>query len=201
MASRSQAAWNACVRDLSHALVRPLMPAFIAPLVGFVIGIGFAWAAADELSKAGAFAPRPLTVVALFALLVFAPACAYFLAFEGDWAFAYLLDTRKVPSAVDLALVLLDAASVLVGFLVAAPRARARKILPVLSIAGVPALVAMVAVVAMTSRLSVQATYAQFHGDFGTRGVSGSALGYGLLWMNGLLVMAIGWNTRVLRKL
>lgn len=177
------------------------MPAFIGPLVGFVIGIVFAWAAADELGKAGTFAPRPLTVVGLFATLVYAPACAYFLAFEGDWAFAYFLDTRKVPSAVDLALVLLDAVSVLVGYVVAAPRAKARKLLPLLSIAGGPALLAIVAVVAMTSRLSVQASYAQFHGDFGTRAVSGTALGYGLLWMNGILVMAVGWNTRVLRKL
>lgn len=177
------------------------MPALIAPLVGFLIGIGFAWAAASELTKAGTFAPRALMVVALFAFLVFAPACAYFLAFEGDWAYAYFLDTRKLPSAVDLGLVLLDAVSVLVGFVVAAPRARARKLLPLLSIAGVPALLVMIAVVAMTSRLSVQASYAQFHGDFGTRAVSGSALGYALLWMNGLVAAAVIWNARVLRGL
>lgn len=177
------------------------MPAFIAPLVGFVIGIGFAWAAADELAKAGTYARRPLTVVALFATLVYAPSCAYFLAFEGDWAFAYFLDTRTVPSAVDLTLVLLDAASVMLGFLVGAPRARARKLVPLLSIAGGPALLAMVAILAMTSRLSVQASYAQFHGDFGTRAVSGSALGYGLLWMNGVIAVAVAWNARVLRGL
>lgn len=179
------------------------MPAFLAPLVGFVIGAGFAWASADELKKAHPswIAPRALAVVSLFAVLLYAPACAYFLVFEGDWAYAYFVDTRKLPSAVDLGLVLLDAASVLIGFFAAAPRARARKLLPVLSMAGVPALLALIVAVALISRLSVHASYAQFHGDFGTRAVSGSALGYGLLWMNGLLVAAIGWNTRVLRRL
>lgn len=179
------------------------MPAFLAPLVGFVIGAGFAWAAADELKRAHPswIAPRALAVVTLFAVLLYAPACAYFHVFEGDWAYAYFVDTRKLPSAVDLALVLLDAASVLIGFFAAAPRARARKLLPVLSMASVPAILALVVAVALLSRLSVHASYAQFHGDFGTRAVSGSPLGYGLLWMNGLLVAAIAWNARVLRRL
>lgn len=177
------------------------MPAFIAPLVGFLIGTGFAWASADELGKAGTFAPRPLAIVALFAFLVFAPACAYFLAFEGDWAFAYFIDSRNVPSAVDLGLVLLDGFSVLFGFLVSAPKAKAKKFSSILSIAGGPFALGLATALVLGSRFGIHATYAQFHGDFGTRAVSGSALGYALLWMNGVVAVAVAWNARALRRL
>lgn len=176
------------------------MPAFIAPLVGFIIGIGLAWAAADRLAKGGSFAPRPLAIVILFAALLYTPACAYFLAFEGDWAYAYFIDTRKLPSAIDLALAILNGLSVIIGYMVAAPKARARRLVPLLSMAAAPALAAAIALIALKSRLSVQASFAQFHGDFGTKAVSGSALGYGLLWMNAVIAIGVAWNARVLRR-
>lgn len=179
------------------------MPGPIAPLVGFVIGVALAWAAGDELARSHAspVGSRSLVVVALFATLVFAPIASYFLAFDGDWAFAYLLDTRRVPSAVELALVLVDAASVPLGFVVAASRARARRLAALSSMAIPPSLVAFAAVVAVAPRLAIQASYAQFHGDFGTRPVAGSPLGYGLLWMDALLVAGALFTARTLRKL
>lgn len=178
------------------------MPAPIAPLVGFVLGVAFAWANADELlrSHASPIGSRSLVLVALFATLVFAPVGAYFLAFHGDWAYAYFIDTRRIPSALDLALVLLNAASIPVGFVVAASRARARRLIPLLTLAVPPALLALLFLLLTAGRLAVHASYAQYHGDFGTRPVAGSSLGYGLLWMNTLLAMGTAWTTRELRR-
>jgi hypothetical protein len=47
----------------------------------------------------------------------------------------------------------------------------------------------------MLRRLPVQATYAQYHGDFGVQAISGSDLGYALLWLLTLFGLAITWTT------
>jgi hypothetical protein len=175
------------------------MPALLAPLIGFALGVGFAWYAREDLSRASAtsgIASRPLAVVLLFAALVFAPVGAYFLAFESDWSYAYFVDTQRIPSALQLGLVVLDTASAPVGFVVAARHARARKLGPMLTLA-LPGLAVAVAVVAIfADRFGVQGSYAQFHGDFGTRPIAGSSLGYGLLWMDLVLGLGAAWTCR-----
>jgi len=134
------------------------MPAPTAPLIGFVLGIAFAWAAADELGRAGSgITSRSLVVVTLFSLLVFAPVSAYFLAFSPDWSYAYFVDSERLPSAVDLGLVLLDAASVPAGFAVAARRAGSRRLGPLVQIAAFPTLAAGVFLLIASPRLAVSA--------------------------------------------
>lgn len=179
------------------------MPAFVAPLLAFVLGLAFAWSASEELASdpTSVLGSRSLVVATLFAFLVFAPAAAYFLTFHGDWSFAYLVDTRRVPSAVVLALALLDAVMVPVGFVVGAPMARQRRLKKLLSFAGVPAFVAMLFVLIFSRRLAVSAGYTQYHGDFGVRSVAGTSLGYALVWMNGVLAAAVALTVRQLRKL
>jgi len=145
--------------------------------------------------------PRSLVLITLFATIVFAPIAAYFLAFEADWSYAYFIDTRRIPSALQLALVLVDAASVPVGFVVAASYARSRKLVPLFTLGTSPALFALACVAVAAGRLGIQASYAQFHGDFGTRPVAGSSLGYALLWMDTLLVAGAVWTTRQLQRL
>ena len=175
------------------------MPAPLAPLIGFALGVAFAWWAREELAKAASGAgigSRSLVIVALFAALVFAPIGAYFLAFEADWSYAYFIDTRRIPSALQLALVLVDAASVPVGFVVAASFAKNRKLVPLLILAGAPLVFCLSCLAATAGRLGIQATYAQYHGDFGTRPVSGSSLGYALLWMDSLLALGVAWTGR-----
>src|SRR5690606_8726657 len=158
------------------------MPAPAAPLIGFLIGVAFAWAAADEVARAGqSTGTRSLALVALFGLVVFAPATGFFLAFSPDWSYAYVIDSQRLPGALDVLLVLIDAASVPAGFLIATPRAKRLSALIRLSIA--PALLVAAFFAAAWPRLAVHASYAQFHGDFGVRPVSGSSLGYALLWM------------------
>jgi len=180
------------------------VPAPLAPLIGFALGVAFAWWARKELgtSPLGAgIGSRSLVIVALFAALVFAPIGAYFLAFEADWSYAYFIDTRRIPSALQLALVLVDAASVPVGFVVGALFAKSGQLVPLLVVAGAPMVFTLSCLAATAGRLGIQATYAQYHGDFGTRPVSGSSLGYALLWMDTLLALGVAWTGRQVHKL
>jgi hypothetical protein len=152
-------------------------------------------------SQAGAgIGSRSLVIVALFATLVFAPVGAYFLAFEADWSYAYFIDARRIPSALQLALVLVDAASVPVirgSRVVRQESANSCRS----SLAGAPMVFTLSCLAATAGRLGIQATYAQYHGDFGTRPVSGSSLGYALLWMDTLLALGVAWTGRQVHKL
>jgi hypothetical protein len=178
------------------------VPAPVAPLVGFSLGVAFAWAAADELGRAGGFSiSRSLVVVTLFSLLVFAPVSAYFLAFAPDWAYAYLVDSQRLPSAVDLGLVLVDAASVPAGFALAARLASSHRFGQIVQLAAVPALLVAVFLLVSLPRLAVHGSFAQYHGDFGVRSVAGSPLGHALLWMTAVLLAAVAWTVRALRRI
>jgi hypothetical protein len=179
------------------------MPAPTAPLIGFSLGVAFAWAASDELARSlgSGTTSRSLVVVTLFSLLCFAPVAAYFLAFAPDWSYAYFVDSQRLPSAIDLGLALLNAASVPAGFAVAARAASAKRIGGVVRIASTPAVLALAFLLLTLPRLSVQGTYAQFHGDFGTHSVAGGSLGYALLWMATLLGVSIAWTVRCLRMI
>jgi hypothetical protein len=178
------------------------VPAPTAPLFGFALGALLAWVAAADLARSTTgYGTQSFLLVVGFALLVFAPVSAYFVAFEPDWSLAYLIDSERLPSVVPMTLVLAAAASVPAGFIAAAADARTHRQGRVLWIALPPLLAAVGFVVAMLSRLAVQANYAQFHGDFGTRGVAGSPLGYALLWMLSVLCLATIFTTRALQRL
>jgi hypothetical protein len=180
------------------------MPAPLAPLVGFVLGVVFAWWGADELARShggSAVFSRSLVVVMLFAAIVYTPISGYFLAFEADWSFAYWVDSRHLPSAVQLTLVLLALSSVPLGFIAAATPARKRRLAALLVLGIPPAIVVLAFLLRAAGRLSVHASYAQFHGDFGTRPIAGSSLGHALLWMDTVLALGIAWTSRELRQL
>jgi len=178
------------------------MPAFVTPFLGFALGVACAWAAVGDLGRStSGLGGRALLLTTAFALLVFAPVAGYFLAFEPDWSFAYFVDSERLPTAVPIAVVLLAASSVPGGFLSAVGDARARRLGRVLRKGAVPALLAAIAVLATFSRLSVHANYAQYHGDFGTRGVAGSPLGYALIWMLAVLGGATAWTLRALQRM
>jgi hypothetical protein len=180
------------------------MPAPLAPLIGFVLGVVFAWWGADELARSqngSAVFSRSIVVVILFAALVFTPISGYFLAFETDWSFAYWADSRQIPSALQLTLVLLNMASVPLGFIAAASPARKRRLGTLLALGLPPILIVLAFLLRAAGRLSVHASYAQFHGDFGIRPIAGSSLGHALLWMDTMLALGIVWTNRELRRL
>jgi hypothetical protein len=179
------------------------MPAPLAPLVGFVLGVVFAWWGSEELARSQSGSPifsRSLVVATLFAALVYTPVAGYFLAFETDWSFAYWVDARRIPSAIQLTLMLLDAVSVPLGFIAAASSAGKRHLGALLVLGTPPTVVVLACLLRAAARLSVHASYAQFHGDFGTRPIAGSSLGHALLWMDTVLALGIAWTSREIRR-
>lgn len=174
------------------------MPAPASPLIGFALGVLFAWAAADELARraGSALGSVAFGIVLAFALLVYAPINAYFLAFWPDWSFAYLVEPRRLPAVADAVLVLLAAGSCLLGFVLSARAAAERRTTRLAQFAAAGLLPAAAFVVASSGRLAHSASYAQYHGDYGIRPVAGSALGYALLWMTVLLIGSVIWTTR-----
>jgi len=159
------------------------MPLPLAALVAFSLGALFAHAARAALaqSDASAVSSRGFAVAAAFAAFVYLPAVAYFAAFHGDWAYMYFVPWRRVPSAVDLAVVLACAALVPAGFLAAAPLARARRREALLAVIGAPATLAVILAVVLERRLGTSATFAQFANDFDTHPVAQAALGRAML--------------------
>ncbi|MDI1445490.1 hypothetical protein [Polyangium sp. 6x1] len=178
------------------------MPAPFAPLLGFTLGVLLAWIARpedgpDERPGASSW-DRPTLAVALYALLVYAPVSAYFTVFAADWSFAYLVDGRAIPSALQLLLVFLDAAAPVLGFL-AGRRALAHRSLAALAwLAALPLVAATIPLVALHARFGIDATYDQVQSDFGTRPLPGSPLGYAILWMDAILVAGAVFTARAL---
>lgn len=174
------------------------MPIVLAVLAGFFFGVAFAWIARAELGRVDApiVATRPFYVVLGFALLVYGPVLGYFVAFHGDWTYGYAVPWRSVPSAVDLALVLLAGSSVLLGMAASAHAARARRLGVVAWLGLVPAVAFAVVLALGVSRLAVSATYAQYKGGFGVLPIASSSLGRSILGMALVLVLGLGWTVR-----
>jgi hypothetical protein len=170
---------------------------------GFALGAALAWIAAPELARDDGpiTLTRPFAVVACFAAMLWLPIVGYFVAFHGDWSYLYLVAWRRVPSAVDLGLVLLSVAAVLGGFCLAVPPVRKRRLGPVAVMVVAPAGLALGGVALSVHRLAVSGTYAQFHGDFGTEPIAASTLGKGVLLMGALLTLGLAWVVRSVARM
>jgi hypothetical protein len=174
------------------------VPVLVALPLGLSLGIGFAWAARRELRRAPAReGSRGFAVALLFAICVFSPTSAYFLAFEPDWCLAYLIDTARASAALVPGLLLLTVTSVPAGFLLGNALLRRSDEANLLRLLGAGAVVTLGAVMLGLRRFAVQGSYAQFHGDFGTQPLAGSSLGYAILLLGFWLAVGLGfalWN-------
>jgi hypothetical protein len=172
------------------------MPLPFAPFVGLALGGAFAWVAAQELSRTEGpiVASRSFAIVAAFAGLVWVPVLGYFVAFHGDWSYLYLVSWRRVPSAIDLGLVLGAAFAVLAGFAISVEPIRKRRFARVVGVIVAPATLVIAGLILSARRLAVSGTYAQFHGDFGTEPIGTSPLGKGVLYMGAVLAAAVAWT-------
>lgn len=178
------------------------MPVVAAPLFGFALGVVFAWAGSEEIARlGGSVTSRSLVVAALFGALVYAPTCGYFEAFFPDWSYAYFLDSQARPIVLDLGLLILNGMSVPLGLAAFSRAAASRRTAALARGATVPAALAALFVLAMLPRLRIFATFAQFHGDFGTEPLTGSPVGYALIWMTAVVAGAAAWTIHVLRRL
>jgi hypothetical protein len=177
-------------------------PVVSAPLIGFTLGVLFAWLARDDIARGspGSLSSRSLSIVALYTFFVFAPACACFVVLEPDWAGAYLFEggRARLFSVVGT---LFAVSSVPLGFVAAARATRARRLGEVVRLGAASGLAAVALTLALFPRLSVRASYAQYHGDFGTEPVAGSPLGFSLFWVLAVVTLASAYTGRALRRL
>lgn len=176
------------------------MPLPFAFPVGFVIGLTLAWLARVELARSEVplVLARPFFVAAAFGGLVFAPVVAYFVALHGDWAYLYLVRSSRVPSAVDLALVVAAAGCIPLGLALGAPWAMARRATALSALGGALGLVVLTAAVVLGRRLSVSASHAQFHAGFGVMPAPATSLGRAILLAWLALLAGYGWSARML---
>ena len=179
------------------------MPVAFSPLFGLALGAVLAWVAAPELERVDGpvVASRAFAVVAAFAGLVWVPVTGYFVAFHGDWSYLYVVPWPRVPSAVDLGLVLAAGAAVVGGFWSVVGSVRKRRSGPVVAMVVVPAAVAVAGLTAAAHRLGVSGTYAQYHGDFGTEPIGSSVLGKGIVLMGVLVAVGVAWTARALLRM
>src|SRR5262245_1838420 len=91
--------------------------------------MSLAWIARGELARSEVplVLARRFLVATLFGAVVYGPVLGYFAAQHGDWAYLYLVRWSRVPSAVDLFLVVLAAAQVPLGFALGTPWAIAKR--------------------------------------------------------------------------
>ncbi len=177
------------------------MPALFAPLVGFLVGVLLAVAVlSSRRAEPPAASGRALAIVALFAGLVFAPVCGYFLTYSPDWAFAYLIDTRHVSSALLLVVFLLSLSSVPLGFLVALSRAQGRRPLALLPWTMVPMAAIVTLFVVLAPKLMWNGSYAQVRQGLTSLSLIGSPLGYSIAWIDACLLAGVAWAFRELRR-
>jgi hypothetical protein len=178
------------------------MPLPLALLVGLVLGTTLAWVARAELARSEVplLLARPFLVAFGLGTVVLGPVVGYFVALHGDWAYLYLVRSGRVPSALDLLFVALAALSVPLGFAVATRWAIARRSTPILQLNGVIAAVLVIVCAVVARRLSVSASFAQYHGGFGAVPIGRSPLGRGILLSWVALALAYGWSFHALRS-
>lgn len=177
------------------------MPLPLGIPVGLLVGLSLAWTARAELARSEVplVLARPFLVSLGLALLVFAPALGYFAALHGDWAYLYLVRSSRVPSAVDLLFVAVGAAMVPLGFAAAAPSAIAKQGTRLMQASAAIAAVLVIACAVTAGRLTVSASFAQYHGGFGAVPIGRSPLGRGVLLSWLALTTAYGWTIHTLR--
>jgi len=177
------------------------MPLPLAALVALSLGALFAYVARGELAQSDAplVSSRPAAIAVAFAAFVYLPAVAYFAAFHGDWAYMYFVAWRRVPSAIDLAIVIACAALVPIGFLIAAPLSRAKRREIVVALVAAPAAIAAALAVIFERRLATSATFVQFANNFDTRPLGASALGRAMLVALAGCAAATLWCVKLLR--
>lgn len=179
------------------------MPVLLAPWVGLLLGVVFAWTAREDLARSerGPLASQAWILPMAYGFLVHSPVAGYFLAFAPDWSVAYLIDSQRLPPIVDFAALLATAASPVCGYLFAARSASRRAGAPLLRGSLILLVFIVAATAALLPRLGTDASYVQYRGAFGTRRVAGGELGMSLLWMNAISLCSVGWVAKVLRLL
>jgi hypothetical protein len=168
------------------------MPALSLPVLSASIGLVLAWSArATEGPSA-----RGTWLVVSYALLVHAPAAATLMVLNPDWTFGYVLTHGRLQTASILGATLLVAAAVPLGYMLGSRRG-ARPLVWALALFAACAANTL----ALLERVGKDASYIEYHNDFGVASLAGSALGYTLIWALIAVGSALLFTHTALRKL
>ncbi len=172
------------------------MPIPLSLWIGLLLGLAFARSAHGLLVRGNSsiLSNPALTVVGTFGLLVYAPIAGFSIALAPDWACAYLVNSQRLPAGSETLCVVCAALSVPLGFLWGSSASTRRRWNTLIRRITLVTIAFATTAAALLPRLAVQATFAQFHGDFGIRPISGTDFGYALLWMFTVLGLAITWT-------
>jgi hypothetical protein len=174
------------------------MPAFSTPLLGFALGAGLFWSVARQLARPiRPIAGQAVLIAAVLGLIAYAPAVALLDTAEPDWAYAYLIPAARLPRWLGPWLVLLSGVSVPMGFGLAMRAYRGRAAFAQAWF-WAPLALGVAPLLALAPRLAWQASFEQFHGDFGIQPVVGGPLGYLLVWLGVGLMLAVFLTRRSL---
>jgi hypothetical protein len=169
------------------------MPALALPVLSASIGLVLAWSA--RASRRGSTAQATWLVVS-YALVVHAPSVATLMVLNPDWTFAYLIPPGRWQTASILGSSLVAAAGVPLGYLLGSRRG-ARP----LPWAFACLALATAGTFALLERVGKDASYIEYHNDFGVASLAGSALGYTLIWALFVVGSALLFTHTALRKL
>ena len=163
-------------------------------LLAFGIGVAAALSAGHELriNPRHALLTASFKAFALFVALLLLPVSLYFYVFHGDWFLLYAIDVRRVPSAVALVGLSLEAAIAVLGFLTGAAFARAQRPAPGYAVALASVLAAASVALVWRDRLAVVGTFSQHRGDYGLHPYGGALLQGGLV-LGGILLVGVAY--------
>ncbi|MDD9943692.1 MAG: hypothetical protein OXU20_21805 [Myxococcales bacterium] len=158
------------------------MPLSSLVFFAFSVGVASAFAGGSELrlSPRHALATNSFFAFAAFLVLLVIPVSVYFYVFHGDWFLHYLVDVRRIPSALAMLGFVVEGAIGVGGFLLGAVLARGQRLAAGGIVIGICVVSAVMLCFLMPERLKVVGTYAQFRGSFGLSDYSGAILRGGL---------------------
>ena len=166
------------------------MPFTTLLLLAFGMGAASALAGAHELrlTPRHALFSSTFAAFAAFLLLLVLPVSIYFYVFHGDWFLLYLVDVRRIPSALALFGFVFEAAFGVLGFAIGASCVRNQRSSWVAYLLLAVGVLALAVVFIAPERLLVVGNYKQYRGGFGLVKYGGALLKGGLL-MGGILVL------------
>jgi len=159
-------------------------------LLAFGMGAASALAGAHELrlTPRHALFSGTFAAFAAFLLLLVLPVSVYFYVFHGDWFLLYLVDVRRIPSALALFGFLFEAAFGVLGFAIGASCVRNQKGVWVSYLMIGAGVVALASLFVAPERLLLVGSYKQYQGGFGLVRYGGPLL-QGALLMGGILLL------------
>lgn len=160
--------------------------------LGFASGVAASLAGRSELrvSPRPAVLTRSFAAFLAFAGCVLVPVSVYFYVFHGDWFLLYLVDVRRIPSAVALLGFFGEVGIGAGGFATGAALIRAQREGAAAGLAVLALLAGIAVIFAARERLSMVGSYAQFEGGFGLEPYGTGALVQGTVVMS--VILAIG---------